>query len=100
MNVRILRLCDIGPVGRVRHVAGLGQMQPVLFGIERGRQPTLRIEGVVGDRPCWHVLPLPRYKAQAKTAFAELERCNTDGTRSAASQAWEIRRHITTGLPS
>lgn len=100
MNTRILRMIDRTPIktprGLWKHpvwrVAGLGQMQPVLFSIEHGCV-TLRIEDAAERHgnvaPCWAALPLPRHKARAKGLFAHLETCKINGTRSAASQAWE-----------
>ena len=61
-------------------------MQPVIFGKERGRF-TLRIEGSKGGRPCWMIYPFPACKAEAKAAFAELERCNREGIDSPATAA-------------
>lgn len=87
MNTRILRMCEICPVGRVRRVKGLGQLQPVLFGYERG-QPTLRIEGLEKGQWCWWALPLPRYKEQAKRLFAEMEAHIAAGTEGPAANAW------------
>lgn len=92
MNTRILRMCERSPLAgfNIRRVVGLGQMQPVLFGIEHGTV-RLRIEDAQGGRACWNVLPLPRYKAKAKALFAHLEECKAKGLRSTASQAWEAR---------
>lgn len=92
MNTRILRMCQRSPIKgcNIRRVAGLGQMQPVLFGIEHGTV-RLRIEDAQGGRPCWAVLPLPQYKARAKALFRHLEHCKATGQRSAASQAWEAK---------
>lgn len=75
-----------------RHFEGLGQMQPVLLGRERGGHLALRIEGVEGGRPCWHVLPFPQCKARAKKALADLLEHKRNGTRSAASAAWEVSK--------
>lgn len=94
MNTRILRMCYRSPVDRARVVdAGLGQLQPVIFGIEHGR-PTLRIEGVA-DRwgwlsACWWVLDLTTREGreQAKERFAHLEMCRREGLESDAAKAW------------
>lgn len=91
MNTRILRMCDRPPLKShwtMRRVRDLGQMQPVLFAFEGERGLTLRIEGVAQGRACWQVLPLPRYKAQAKAAFAELEAHKADGTDTPARAVW------------
>jgi hypothetical protein len=94
MNTRILRMCRRMPHAHTRLVEDLGQVQPVLFCIERGGV-SLRIENA-GERygtmqPCWAVLPLPKYKARAKDLFSHLERCKAKGTRSAASKALDAR---------
>lgn len=103
MNTRILRMIDRSPIetpnGPWRHpvwlVDGLGQLQPVLFGVECGA-PTLRIEGMAdcfgAPRACWHVLPLPHHKRKAKALFADLERHKEAGTRGPASQWWFERQ--------
>lgn len=88
MNTRILRMCRRTNVGNLRHVEGLGQLQPVQFYVRDG-QVMLAIEGMYGDRWCWWKLPLPKCKAQAKTLFAELERCKALGIKSPANAAWE-----------
>ena len=95
MNTRILRMCRRSVLrgDNTRHVADLGQLQPVLFCIERDRGVSLRIEDAAERhgklRPCWAVLPLPRHKQRAKELFAHLEQCKAAGTRTAAAQAWE-----------
>lgn len=85
---RLIRASERLPVGRGRIFRDLGQMQPVIIGYERGRI-TLRIEDVVGDRPCWRILPLPWNKDEAKRLFAELEACHREGRPSPASSAWK-----------
>ena len=90
MNTRILRMCERAPIGHIRHVRDLGQLQPVLFGFERGRV-TLRIEIAERGRPAWGIYPLPWTKKVAKKAFAALEKCKHDGTRSAAWAVWAAR---------
>lgn len=85
---RLLRASERTSIGHCRIFRGLGQMQPVLIGIERGGV-SLRIEGVQDGRPCWHVLPLPRFKQRAKELFAELEKHQRDGTRGPAAEAWD-----------
>lgn len=85
---RLLRSSERLMVGRGRIWHGMGQMQPVIMGYERGRI-TLRIEDVEGGRPCWRILPLPRHRADAKRLFGALERHHLDGTRTPASEAWD-----------
>lgn len=93
MNTRILRMCELHTIGaRTRRVVGLGQLQPVLFSVEPRRGPTLRIESVAQARPCWRVLPLPGYRAEAKRLFAELEACKARGEKSPAWQVWEAAK--------
>lgn len=92
MNTRILRMCSrfrYPKSGELscRSIRDMGQLQPVLFGIEHGR-PTLRIEGMASGRACWWVLPLPKFKAQAKSLFAELEAHKRNGTRGPAAKWW------------
>lgn len=93
MNVRLLRLAERSEIEprALRHFRGMGQLQPVLMGFGR-HGLELRIEGVANGLPCWRVLPLPRYRAEAKAAFAELEQCNRDGRPSPACQALERGR--------
>ena len=88
MDTRLLRTSDRLLVGRGRIWHGLGQMQPVIIGWERGRI-TLRIEDVEDGRPCWRILPLPRHRAEAKRLFAELEAHHRNGTKTPASEAWD-----------
>jgi hypothetical protein len=96
MLTRILRMIDRTPIetpsGPWRHpvwrVAGLGQLQPVLFGREGARGITLRIEGAMGDQCVWHVLPLRTHRKLAKALFAALEWHKAHGTPSAARAAW------------
>lgn len=88
MDIRLLRSSERLMVGRGRIWNGLGQMQPVIMGWERGRI-TLRIEDVEGGRPCWRILPLPRHRQEAKRLFAHVEACARDGLRTEASKAWE-----------
>lgn len=96
MDVRLLRSSERLTVGRGRIWHGMGQMQPVIMGWERGRI-TLRIEDVEGGRPCWRILPLPRHRAEAKRLFAEVERCGREGTRTPASDAWDAIRKAEAG---
>jgi hypothetical protein len=96
MNTRILRMIDRTPIatpnGEWRHpcwrVAGLGQLQPVLFGREGERGITLRIEGTVNGHCVWHVLPLRTHKPAAKAHFAALEWHKAHGTPNSAKAAW------------
>lgn len=88
MNVRLLRSSERLVVGKGRIWRGLGQMQPVIMGWERGRI-TLRIEDVEGGRPCWRILPLPRHRQEAKRLFAYVEACGRDGVPTEASKAWD-----------
>lgn len=97
MNTRILRMCHRRPVTTDGYrfpwrVEGIGQLQPVLFGIEAERGITLRIEGVA-DRHgksswCWWILPLSTCKPLAKALFSGLEECHANGTESAAMRLW------------
>lgn len=87
MQTNLLRIAERTYTGG-RNFRGLGQLQPVLFGRERGAM-TLRIEGVAGGRPCWHVLPFPAHKAEAKRLLGELIACKAEGRPSAARIAWE-----------
>ena len=95
-GTRILRMCRRGPVGNIRMVQGLGQLQPVLLSFERGAT-TLRIEGVDGrtGQPVWHALPLPRYKAKAKALFAELEAHKAAGTEAPGAKWWREHKERT-----
>jgi hypothetical protein len=94
MNTRILRMCHKTGLrdDNTRVVADLGQVQPVLFCIERSGV-SLRIEDAEERhgkmRPCWAVLPLPRHRQYAKALFSHLERCKERGTRSVAAKALE-----------
>jgi hypothetical protein len=89
MNVRILRMCQRFTIGgNGRQVHGLGQLQPVQFGFTRDGTLRLSIEGLSGDQWCWWRLPLPRFKAQARKAFAELETCRRNKTETPAAKAW------------
>lgn len=88
---RLLRASERTLIGRARIFRGLGQMQPVIIGAERGGL-TLRIEDVEDGRCCWRILPLPRYRSEAKRLFAELEDCHRRGVPSPATLAWERGR--------
>lgn len=88
MNTRLLRIAERRSKG-LRSFQGLGQLQPVLMGWERGGL-TLRIEGTDSQgNACWRILPLPRYRAEAKAAIAELEACRREGRSSPARAAWD-----------
>lgn len=88
---RLLRASERTQLGRARIFRGLGQMQPVIIGQDRGGL-TLRIEDVEDGRPCWRVLPLPRYRKEAKRLFAQLEDCHRHGVPTSATLAWEKGR--------
>jgi hypothetical protein len=90
---RLLRASERTLLGRSRIFSGLGQMQPVIIGQDRGGL-TLRIEDVEDGRPCWRVLPLPRYRKEAKRLFAQLEDCHRRGVPSPATLAWNTQRPL------
>jgi hypothetical protein len=85
---RLIRISERNGRGG-RNFRYLGQLQPCTlshgrFGIE------LRCEGVGRDgMPVLQSFHLPRFKAQAKAAFAELERHHAEGTRTPAAAAWD-----------
>jgi hypothetical protein len=86
-------MCDRKPLLRgftIWRVVGLGQMQPVLFGIEKGKI-TLRAETVASGRCAWGVYPLPWQKGEAKRALSELLSAKRDGRDSSAKAAWLAR---------
>lgn len=86
MNIRILKMCRRSPLrgNNIRVVSGLGQLQPVMFSIDRGGVPAFRCEDAQNGRACLVKLPLPNHKARAKALFAELEHHKANGTRTAA----------------
>lgn len=89
MNTRILRMTHrstLFPIG-LRQVEGLGQLQPVQFSTRDG-VVRFSCEGMAGDRCCIWKYPLPNQKAQAKAAFAELERCKALGIETPAARHW------------
>lgn len=88
MDTRILRMAERAHVTGLRHVRGLGQLQPVQFAINRNGRVTLAIEGIDGNRWCWWKLPLPWNKAKAKSLFGELEAHKAAGTEGPAARLW------------
>jgi len=102
MNTRLLRMIDRRPIPTPNGpwkqsswlLGGIGQLQPTLIGREGDRGITLRIEGAVAGRCCWHVLPLriPQHKAFAKAMLAVLEWHKARGTAGPARAAHELGR--------
>lgn len=91
MNTRILRMAKRHSSLRgLRQAHELGQLQPVLFSTRDG-VVRFSCEGTAAGRPCIWKYPLPYQKAQAKAAFAELERCKAEGTKTPAAELWEAR---------
>ena len=95
MNVRILRMLTRLHHGKSRIAHGLGQLQPVIFRMD-GRFLCFSAEhiasgaqGYRAGRPCVRRLYLPTMKAEAKRAFAELERCRVDQTDTPAHAAYK-----------
>lgn len=97
MNTRILRMIDRRPIAAARgqwklrswRIAGVGYLQPTLLAIESERGITLRIEGAVGNRCVWHVLPLATSRTLAKAHLALLEWHKARGTAGPAQAAWQ-----------
>jgi len=95
MNARILRMLTRLPHAKLRIARGLGQLQPVTFHMDGGFLCFSAESVASGDygyragRPCLRRLYLPTMKAEAKRAFAELERCRAAQTDTPAHAAYK-----------